>query len=148
MMPDVRPSPVRRVLLVGVAVVLVPLLGLLGWFLTRPISPGVFVVRVVPARGTAGGLLLSLFGPGGEKLGEWPFQEAPGPAALKSLEKKVPWEAVATKASTARPCLVLQVGRTVPETAVAPVLALARSQCCPGQTDFSACPVRRVMVQH
>lgn len=134
----------RRTLLVGVALLALLFLAGAGWFLTRRITPGVFVIRVVPVGVAAGGFGLSLFGPGGGKLGEWKFQEVPGPAVLQGLEKKIPWTAVSTNASQRQPCLTLEVAPFVPETAVAPVEQLVVSQCCPGVKDAARCFVRRV----
>jgi hypothetical protein len=131
----------------GGAGLLLAFLVLAGWFVTRRISPGTFLIRLVPSRASKGGLELSVYGPGGEKLGDWPFVGTPPPSVLAGVEKKVPWEAVSKNTSVASPCVVLQVGRTVPEEAVTPVEAMARRGCCPGQKDASACPVRRVMVQ-
>jgi hypothetical protein len=136
----------RRVLLLGLGGVLLFLLAFGGWFVTRRITPGGFVVRVGPAGVAPGGLVLSLLGPGGGKLGDWRFVDVPGPSVLAGLEKKVPWMAIATNAGPRRPCLTLEVAPFVPEAAVAPVERLALSQCCPGVTDVARCPIRRVVL--
>lgn len=137
-------SRVRRTLLVGVVLLALLFLAGAGWFLTRRISPGVFVIRVVPAGATPAGFGLSLLGPGGGKLGEWKFQDMPSPAVLAGLKQKVPWTAVATNASQRHPCLTLEVAPFVPEAAIAPLEALVVSQCCPGVKDAARCFVRRV----
>jgi hypothetical protein len=142
--PEASSRPVRRTLLVVLGVLVLLCLGVSGWFLTRTITPGAFVIRVVPAGAAPGGFLLSLFGPGGGKLGDWRFQDVPGPAVLQGLEKKVPWTAVATNASQRQPCLTLEVAPFVPEATVAPVERLVVSQCCPGVTDVARCSIRRV----
>jgi hypothetical protein len=136
----------RRVLLVGLAAVLVLVLGATIWFLTRRITPGDFSVRVAPA-GPAGSFSLSLLGPGGGKLGDWRFVEVPTPSVLAGLDKKVPWTAVSTNAGPRRPCLTLQLAPGVPEAAVAPVERLALLRCCPGKADVASCPVRRVLLE-
>ena len=161
MMSEGRPS-LRRRLLVAAVLPLLFLVGLVVWFLSRPINPGVFIVRIVPARGTSG-LVLSLLGPSGQKLGDWPFVDTPEAAALAVLEKRVPWEAVSRNTSVARPCLVLQLGRTVPEAAVpapqgevapgAPCVRLEASSSLPPATASAlleavraVCPAEMVTV--
>jgi hypothetical protein len=119
-------------------------LAFAGWFLTRSITPGDFVIRIVPQGVAPGGLQLSLLGPGGGKLADWRFDGVPGPSVLLGLEKKVPWTAVATNARQRRSCLTLEVAPYVPEAAVAAVERLVLSQCCPGVTDVARCPIRRV----
>jgi hypothetical protein len=136
----------RRILIAGVGSILLLLAIFGGWFLTRRISPGGFVVRIAPSGIAPGGLVLSLLGPGGGKLSDWRFLDVPGPSVLQGLEKKIPWAAVATNASHGQPCLTLETAPFVPETAVAPVLKLAVAQCCPGLTDVSRCPVKRVVL--
>jgi hypothetical protein len=144
MAPEGSARPVLRTLLVGLAVLLLLCLGAGGWFLTRRITPGSFVIRVVPQGTAPGGFLVSLLGPGGGKLGDWRFQDVPGPGVLQGLEKKVPWTAVATNASQRHPCLTLEVAPFVPEAALAPLERLVVSQCCPGVKDVARCSIRRV----
>jgi hypothetical protein len=144
MVPEGSSQPVRRTLLVVLVVFVVGGLAFGGWFLTREITPGDFVIRIVPAGVAPGGLLLSLLGPGGGKLGDWRFEGVPGPAVLAGLQKKVPWTAVATNARQRLPCLTLEVAPYVPEAALAPVERLVLSQCCPGVVDVTRCPIRRV----
>jgi hypothetical protein len=146
MAPEAPSHPVRRTLLVGLAVLALLFLAGVGWFLTRRITPGVFVIRVVPAGGGPGAYGLSLLGPGGGKLGDWRFQDVPSPAVLQAMGKKVPWTAVATNASQRQPCLTLESAPFVPETALAPVERFALSQCCPGVTDVARCSIRRVVL--
>jgi hypothetical protein len=144
MVPENAPHPVRRVLLVGVALFLLFLLGLGGWVLTRRITPGPFVLRVVPSGAAPDGLSLSLLGPGGAKLAEWRFQGVPGPSVLADVDRKVPWTAVATNASQSRPCITFESAPFVPPAALAPVERLVLSRCCPGVTDAARCPIRRL----
>ena len=134
----------RRALLVGLALLVLLFIALSGWFLSRRITPGVFVIRIVPAGTAPGGFLLSLLGPGGGKLGDWRFQDVPSYSVLAGLEKKVPWTAVATNASQRQPCLTLEVAPFVPESAVAPVERLVVAQCCPRPADAARCSIRRV----
>lgn len=143
-MAEAAPHPLlRRLRLLAVLLVL-GLLAVAGWFVTRRIAPGDFVVRLVPAGMTPGGLRLTLLGPGGGPLGEWRFDGVPGPAVLQGLEKKVPWTAVATNARQRQPCLTLEVAPHVSPAAVAAVEGLVQAQCCPGLTDAAQCPLRRV----
>jgi hypothetical protein len=144
MAAEASSHPVRRTLLVVLGVLVLLCLGASTWFLTRRITPGVFVIRVVPVGVAPGGFLLSLLGPGGGKLGDWRFQDVPGPGVLAGLEKKIPWTAVATNASQRQPCLTLELAPSVPEAAVAPVERLVVSQCCPGVRDVARCSIRRV----
>jgi hypothetical protein len=142
--PEGSSHPLWRTLLALLAAVVVLCLCAGGWFLTRRITPGTFVIRIVPVGAAPGGFSLSLLGPGGGKLGDWRFQDVPSPGLLAGLEKKVPWTAVATNASQRHPCLTLEVAPFVPEAAVAPVERLVVSQCCPGVTDVARCSIRRV----
>jgi hypothetical protein len=135
-----------RVLRLVLGAVLLLLVAFGGWFVTRKITPGGFVVRIGPAGVAPGGLVLSVLGPGGGKLGEWRFVDVPGPPLLAGLEKKIPWPAIASNAGPGRPCLTLEVAPFVTEAAVAPVERLALSQCCPGVTDVARCPIRRVVL--
>jgi hypothetical protein len=146
MTAEAASHPVRRTLLVGLAILLLLLLAAVGWFLTRRITPGVFVIRVVPTGSAPGAFGLSLLGPGGGKLGDWRFQDVPSPAVLQALGRKVPWTAVATNASQRHPCLTLESAPFVPETALAPVERFVLSQCCPGVTDVARCSIRRVVL--
>jgi hypothetical protein len=141
--PD-APQPVRRTLRILLAVVVVAVLASTAWFLTRRITPGNFVIRMVPAGVGPGGLALSLLGPGGGKLAEWRFDGVPGPSVLDGLQRKVPWTAVATNARQHQPCLTLEVAPYVQEAAVAAVERLVLAQCCPGVRDIAQCPIRRV----
>jgi hypothetical protein len=138
--------PFRLALLLGLGAVVLMLLGFGGWFLTRSITPGGFVVRVAPSGVAPGGLVVSLLGPGGGKLGDWRFLDVPGPTVLAGLEKKIPWTAVATNASARRPCLTLETAPFVSEAALAPIERLALAQCCPGVTEVARCPIRRVVL--
>ena len=138
---------VRRVFLTSGAALLVLLLGFGGWFFTRPVTPGEFVIRVVPAGSTPGAFVLNLRGPGGEGLGEWRFQDVPSPAVLAGLQKKVPWKAVSTQANPQRPCLTLQAPASVSGEVLAPLERFLLSQCCPGVTDAARCPIRRVFLE-
>jgi hypothetical protein len=137
----------RRGVLIACASLLVLLVACGLWFLGRPVTPGEFVIRVVPSGATPRGLLLSLRGPGGQPLGDWRFEDVPTPAVLAGLEKKVPWKAVATQASPRRPCVTVQVAPSVPQSALAPVERLVFGQCCPGLSDVARCPVRRVVLE-
>lgn len=147
MAPETTSHPVRRTLFVALAVLVVLFFSAVGWFLTRKITPGVFVIRIVPVGAAPGGFGLSLLGPGGGKLGDWRFQEVPSASLLSGLQKKVPWTAVATNASQRQPCLTLEVAPFVPEAAIAPVERLVVSQCCPGVRDVARCSIRRVTLQ-
>jgi hypothetical protein len=133
----------RRALLLVLGGGLVLLLAAAGWLLSRPVTPGEFVIRVVPA-GQQGVFALSLLGPGGGKLADWHYVNVPGPSVLDGLRKKVPWTAIAKDASARRPCLTLATSPAVPEAAVAEVERLVLAGCCPGQADVARCPVRRV----
>lgn len=143
-MPESVHHPVRRAVLLGLAALLLFLLGLGGWFLSRRITPGTFVIRVVPVGASAGGMSVTLLGPGGGKLADWKFQDVPGPNVLAGLEKKIPWTAVATNGRQGHPCVTLESAPFVPPAALAPIEQLILSQCCPGVMEMARCPIRRV----
>ena len=139
-------STARRALLGGLAVVLVLFLALAGYFLTRRVAPGQFVIRVVPTAPASRSFELTLRGPGGGVLGRWYFQDVPGAAVLSGLQAKIPWKAVSTKASPRQPCVTLEAAASVPEPVLAPIEHLLLSECCPGVTALEACPIRRVVL--
>ena len=142
-MPETA-QPVRRAVLVALAALLLLFVAVGGWFLSRRITPGTFVIRVVPSGASPGGMSLTLLGPGGGKLADWKFQDVPGPSVLAGLEKKIPWTAVATNGRQGQPCVTLESAPFVPPAALAPVEQLVLSQCCPGVRDMARCPIRRV----
>ncbi len=138
-------ASLRRLLLASVAGLLLLFVLLAGWFFTRRVTPGEFVVRVAPTAAGARSFQLSVRGPGGGMLGLWGFQDVPSPAILAGLQQKVPWKAVSTHASADQPCVTLETTFAVPEATLAPVEGLLFAQCCPGLTDVARCPVRRVV---
>ncbi len=133
-----------RLALAAALFVLVLVLAV-GWFVSRRVTPGDFVVRLAPTAPGARTYQLSLRGPGGVVLGVWGFQDAPGPSILAGLQQKVPWKAVSTQAGPSQPCVTLEAPLSVPAAALAPIETLALEQCCPGATNRAGCPVRRVV---
>ncbi len=146
MMLEGSASRVGRVLLAGLAVLLVLLLGAAAYVLTRRVTPGEFVVRLTPTSPALRSFQLTLRGPGGGVLGMWGFQGVPGPSVLAGLQEKVPWKAVSTNAGPTQPCVTLEVAPSVPEPVLAPVERLLLAQCCPGRAAPEDCPIRRVLL--
>jgi len=144
MTPEGAGSAVRRVLWAALATLLVLLLAVAGYFVSRPVSPGEFLVRLSRTGPASPSFQLALRGPGGGVLGLWGFQGVPGPSVLGGLREKVPWKAVSTHSSASQPCVTLEVGPGVPEPVLAPVEHLLVAQCCPGPTSPDDCPIRRV----
>ncbi len=144
MTPEGRPASARRVLYSAAAALFILVIALGGWFLTRRVTPGEFILRVAPTRQGSRNFQLSLRGPGGGVLGLWGFQDVPTSAVLAGVQQKVPWKAVSTKASAAQPCVTLEVAPGVPESALAPLQRLLLAQCCPGVSELAGCPIRLV----
>ena len=135
----------RRLVLWGLGILLLLFLAAGAWFLTRRVVPGEFVIRLAPASAGSRFYQLSLRGPGGAVVGRWVFEGVPGPKILAGLQKKVPWAAISTNTSPARPCVTVEVPAPLPEEVLAPVVQLALSECCPSTAVGVRCTAVRVI---